>query len=80
MGYKGRLMEYCWVNQNQTCQFEVPDGYMWSPKSNKDGGYNPFYETMRETKPGDVVFSFKDTFIKAIGIVTGPARTDMNLT
>lgn len=29
---------------------------------------NPFYETMREVSPGDVVFSFYETFIPAIGI------------
>ena len=29
---------------------------------------NPFYETMREVSPGDVIFSFSDTFIAAIGI------------
>jgi hypothetical protein len=29
---------------------------------------NPFYESMREVSPGDVVFSFADTVIAAIGI------------
>ena len=31
------------------------------------GTRNPFYETMREVSPGDVVFSFVDTVIAAIG-------------
>jgi hypothetical protein len=30
-------------------------------------GRNPFYESMREVSPGDVVFSFADTRIIAIG-------------
>jgi len=68
-------MQYWWVNQNQTYQFEISGGYMWSPKANTNGAYNQFYENMTETIPGDVVFSFKDTFIKAIGIVTGRAET-----
>jgi putative restriction endonuclease len=29
---------------------------------------NPFYETMREVSPRDVIFSFVDTFLAAIGI------------
>lgn len=68
-------MQHWWVNQNQTYQFEVPGGYMWSPKANSNGARNQFYENMTETTPGDVVFSFKDTFVKAIGIVTGYAET-----
>ena len=62
-------MHYWWVNQNQTYRHEVPGGYLWSPKRNTNGGRNPFYDSMRVVAPGDVVFSFADTFIKAIGIV-----------
>ena len=68
-------MEYWWVNQNQTYQFEVPGGYMWSPKANTNGARNQFYDNMTETRPGDVVFSFKDTYVKAVGIVVGRAET-----
>ena len=31
-------------------------GYLWSPKRNANGAKNPFYETMREVSPGDVLF------------------------
>ena len=61
--------QYWWVNQNQTYQFEVHGGYMWSPKTNTNGARNQFYDNMTETNPGDVVFSFKDTYIKAIGVL-----------
>ncbi len=61
-------MRYWWVNQNQTYRHEVTGGYLWSPKTNKNKVRNPFYETMREVAPGDVIFSFKDTRIQAIGI------------
>jgi putative restriction endonuclease len=61
-------MRYWWVNQNQTYRHEVMGGYLWSPKTNKNKARNPFYETMREVAPGDIVFSFKDTRIQAIGI------------
>jgi putative restriction endonuclease len=62
-------MRYWWVNQNQTYRHEVAGGYLWSPKRNSNGHTNPFYEFMREVSPGDVVFSFADTRIKAIGII-----------
>jgi putative restriction endonuclease len=62
-------LRYWWVNQNQTYRHEVPGNYLWSPKRNANGNRNPFYDFMREVAPGDVVFSFADTLIKAIGVV-----------
>ena len=61
-------MRYWWVNQNQTFRHEISGGYLWSPKRNAKGARNPFYESMREVAPGDVIFSFYDTHIAAIGI------------
>jgi putative restriction endonuclease len=61
-------MRYWWVNQNQTYRHEVGGGYLWSPKRNANGARNPFYESMREVAPGDLIFSFMDTRILAVGI------------
>lgn len=61
-------MRYWWVNQNQTYRHEIQGGYLWSPKRNANGARNPFYESMREVAPGDLIFSFKDTRIFAVGI------------
>jgi hypothetical protein len=61
-------LRYWWVNQNQTYRHEVVGGYLWSPKRNANGARNPFYESMREVAIGDVVFSFVDTKIAAIGV------------
>jgi hypothetical protein len=61
-------MRYWWVNQNQTFRQETAGGYLWSPKRNANGARNPFYETMREVSPGDVVFSFVKTRIAAISV------------
>lgn len=66
-------MRYWWVNQNQTYRHEVPGGYLWSPKRNSNNGRNPFYDFMREVAPGDIIFSFADTYIKAIGIAVSHA-------
>ena len=61
-------MRYWWVNQNQTFRQEVTGGYLWSPQRKANGARNAFYEAMREVAPGDLIFSFADTFIKAVGI------------
>lgn len=61
-------MRFWWVNQNQTFEQETSGGYLWSPKRNANGARNPFYESMREVAPGDLIFSFKDTFIPSFGI------------
>ena len=68
-------MRYWWVNQNQTYKAEVRGSFMWSPKQNANGARNQFYENMRAVSPGDVVFSFCDTRIQSIGIVTSVAET-----
>lgn len=60
---------YWWVNQNRTKE-EAEEGFMWSPKTRSDGGYNQFYENMARTKPGDVIFSFFDSRIQGHGTVT----------
>lgn len=64
-------MRYWWVNQNQTYIHEVPGGFLWSPQRNSNGARNQFYENMTLVSPGDIVFSFADTFIKAVGVVIG---------
>lgn len=66
-------MRYWWVNQNQTYRQEVSGGYLWSPKRKTNGHRNPFYDFMREVAPGDVVFSFADAKVKAIGLVASHA-------
>jgi hypothetical protein len=62
-------MRYWWVNQNQTYRQEIEGGYLWSPQRKAGDVRNPFYEYMREVSPGDIVFSFSDTKIPAIGVV-----------
>jgi hypothetical protein len=61
-------VRFWWVNQNQTYRQEVAGGYLWSPKVRSNGTRNPFYESMREVAPGDLILSFADTRIRAFGI------------
>jgi hypothetical protein len=63
-------MRYWWVNHNKTYNAEVPGGFLWSPQTKANRSKNPFYENMRLVEPGDVVFSFCDTYIKAVGLAT----------
>jgi hypothetical protein len=74
-------MHYWWVNQNQTHREQISGGFLWSPKrksskTKPNGIYNQFYDNMRLTNPGDIVFSFYGQHIKAIGIVTAPAQSE----
>ena len=48
---------------------------MQSPKANANGARNQFYDNITETRPGDVVLTFKYTYVKAVGIVVGRAET-----
>jgi putative restriction endonuclease len=66
-------VRYWWVNQKQTYRHEVPGGYLWSPKRKSNGAANAFYDFMREMAPGDVVFSYADASIRAIGIASSHA-------
>ncbi|WP_215779107.1 HNH endonuclease [Paludibacterium sp. B53371] len=68
-------MRYWWVNQNQTYQHEVSGGFLWSPKVKTNGVRNQYYDYMQDVHEGDVIFSFCDTRIKAIGIAQGRAET-----
>lgn len=73
---KGSSSVKCWwVNQNQTYTEEISGNFLWSPKTKSNGSRNQSYEYMKEVKRGDIVFSYCDTFIKAVGIATGPAES-----
>jgi putative restriction endonuclease len=70
-----REPQFWWVNQNQTYAEEIGGGFMWSPKRNANGARNQYYDNMTEVQPGDVVFSFSEGRIRAIGRVTARAQT-----
>lgn len=62
-------MRYWWVNQNKTYRHEIDGGYLWAPQS---GVWH--HEILTQIRPGDLVFSFKDTYIVAIGVVQREAE------
>jgi len=61
-------MNFWWVNHKQTFRQEFYGKYIWSPKRKRNDQINPFYETMREVTPGDIVFSFADGAIQGFGL------------
>ena len=63
------------MNQNQTHKYEVRGGFLWSPKTAKGGRKHYYYDTMTQMEVGDLVFSFYDTRIQAIGVVQKRATT-----
>lgn len=62
-------MAYWWVNHKQTREHEVRGGYLWSPIRNQNGAHNQSYDNMTLARPGDIVFSYANGRIGAVGIV-----------
>lgn len=62
-------MKFWWVNHKQTVNKELGGGYIWSPKANKLGHFNQGYFNLTLVLPGDVIFSYAHTLIRAVGIV-----------
>ncbi len=67
-------MRYWWANQKQTYEAEVAGGYLWCRQRRSDGSRNPFYDAVRLTRPGDVIFGYSEALIKAVGLVMSVAR------
>lgn len=70
-------MNYWWVNHKQTHRAEIDGGYIWSPKTKTNGGANETYLNLPRVVPGDVVFSYANAAIQAVGIATAAAQ-DVN--
>jgi putative restriction endonuclease len=61
-------MNFWWVNHKQTFRQEFFGKYIWSPKRKRNDQINPFYETMREVAPGDIIYSFADGAVQGFGM------------
>jgi hypothetical protein len=65
---------YWWVNHKQTHEDEYEGRYIWSPTEKRKGAKNETYLNLTRTRPGDVIVSYADGEIRAIGIVSGPCE------
>lgn len=63
-------MAYWWVNHKQTRDHEIRGGYLWSPYRNANGAFNQTYENMKLAQPGDIIFSYANGHLGAVGRVT----------
>ncbi|ESZ70320.1 hypothetical protein X727_12455 [Mesorhizobium sp. L103C119B0] len=66
-------MAYWWVSQNQTHKQEREGGYLWAPKSGSSGAVFTHWSNMTLVRPGDVIFSYADQSIGAIGVASSAA-------
>jgi putative restriction endonuclease len=61
--------KYWWVNHSQTGKIELEEGYIWSPLTKKGGGRNQSYLNLSKTQIGDLIFSYINGKIFAVGVV-----------
>ncbi|WP_457967576.1 HNH endonuclease [Pseudomonas sp. R4-84] len=61
---------YWWVNHKQTHLDEYSGGYIWAPKTKKNGDSNEGYLNLTKAKVGDRIISYANGVIKSIGVVT----------
>ena len=49
-------MSFWWVNHKQTANVEIDEGYIWSPKKNKNDSRNETYLNLKKATPGETIF------------------------
>lgn len=68
-----RTMAYWWVSQNHTFRQEHPGGYLWAPKRDRGDSTPHHWISMTTVAVGDVIFSYVNQSIFALGIAKTPA-------
>src|SRR5712692_8518330 len=66
---------FWWVNHSQTVRHELEGSYLWfANKARKSKARSESDKNIQRLLPGDVVYSFADAAIGAIGVVLASAR------
>jgi hypothetical protein len=65
------LARHWWVNHREAPRLEIEGGYLWSPAKGKNEAVNLSSENMLQVQPGDVLFSFADGVVGAVGVALG---------
>ena len=65
-------MRFWWANQRLAYDREVSGGYFWCRQRKSNGTRNPFYDAVRLTRNGDVVFAYCRGTVRAVGLVLSP--------
>jgi len=66
---------FWWVNHSHTFRAEIDGSYLWfANKTHKSKARSESEKNTQRLLPGDVIFSFAQGEIGAIGVVLGAAR------
>jgi putative restriction endonuclease len=66
---------FWWVNHSHTVRHEIEGSYLWfANKARKSKARSESDKNIQRLLPGDIVYSFADGAIGAIGVVIGSAR------
>jgi putative restriction endonuclease len=66
---------FWWVNHSHTARHEIDGSYLWFPRKNpKSKARSESDKNTQRLLPGDVVFSFANAEIGAVGVVLGAAK------
>jgi len=69
-------MNYWWVNHKKTVRQERAGNYIWSPHINRDGSFNQTYLNLSLMQIGDIVFSYANGEIGALGrVIAAPVNS-----
>jgi 8-oxo-dGTP diphosphatase len=71
-------MAYWWVSQNKTHYEEREGGFLWAPKETKKGRTIFHWDTMKDVRQGDIIFSYFRQSIVAFSIAQGNAYDSNN--
>lgn len=63
------MRRWWWVNHSPTARREIAGGYLWSPRTERNGARSPFYDNMRRAGPGDLMLSYAAGRIRQVGRV-----------
>ncbi|MFK3840796.1 HNH endonuclease [Serratia sp. NPDC087055] len=59
--------QFFWVNHKKTEKVEISEGFIWAPKTKVNGHKNQTYLNLTEVKPGDLIFSYANLKLGAVG-------------
>lgn len=66
---------FWWVNHSHTVRQEIEGSYLWfASPARKSKARSESDKNIQRLRPGDIVFSFAEGAIGAIGVILGPVR------
>lgn len=66
-------MRFWFVNLGKYYREQRNGGYLWAPLKNKSGNREPYWETLRNVNPGDVILCNNNGRIVSIGVAVSSA-------